>query len=73
MPGAAADVTAWPEFHNGVAAGEMQPLACQLVGIMQPCNVSFEKRKTKRKQKEKLHLAVRTVQAPHGAELLCGS
>ena len=21
MPGAAADVTAWPEFHNGVAAG----------------------------------------------------
>ena len=22
VPGAAADVTAWPEFHNGVAAGE---------------------------------------------------
>jgi len=21
VPGAAADVTAWPEFHNGVAAG----------------------------------------------------
>ena len=21
--GAAADVTAWPEFHNGVAAGEL--------------------------------------------------
>ena len=24
VPGAAADVTAWPEFHNGVAAGKLQ-------------------------------------------------
>ena len=23
VPGAAADVTAWPEFHNGVAAGTL--------------------------------------------------
>ena len=23
--GAAADVTAWPEFHNGVAAGALSP------------------------------------------------
>lgn len=23
VPGAAADVTAWPEFHNGVAAGQL--------------------------------------------------
>ena len=26
VPGAAADVTAWPEFHNGVAAGEISLL-----------------------------------------------
>ena len=32
--GAAADVTAWPEFHNGVAAGKLCQKACQSTAMV---------------------------------------